>query len=474
MKWLLFCSFLRAMSYSLFDPLIFLLSLCLFTGACGETLLTIAQAESIAVNNAFQIQIDQKTTASNKWQYWNALGTYLPSVQASSQYLRLSEDYFTSPTGIFPGGSSPGGPLPGLSKAAQQPSPFDTGAIPRNLFINEISVNQAIFNSSAFVGIKISSAAQDAQLYQSEATRQQVIFNVNEAYYNTVAAEGRLRSVELALQFAMESLQNTRIRQQSGVVAITDSLRWEAQVAENRAALAQAEAAVKQSKLALLSAMGYKLDTISSQINVEPFENFAAQCSTLSATSGTNLQIDQNPSYQAVKKSTDIARLQTTLALSRYLPVLSAFYSYQWQAYNQFFPDNGGTWYLGLSLSIPLFSSFTNTSSYLQQRSLAQRSIIEQEQARNGFISQARLSHLTYTSSLIQVQAASQRRNLMEKTLSIMDVRYRSGVANQTDLLQVALETEQARVAYIEAVSQCLIARARYKLSIGTLEVSHE
>ena len=464
------------MPHSLFNPLIILLSLCLFTGACGDTLLTIAQAESIAVNNAFEIQIDQKTTVSNKWQYWNALGTYLPSVQASSQYLRLSENYFTSSTGIFPGGSSTGGPLPVLSKAAQQPFPTfaDTGAIPRNLFINEISVNQAIFNSSAFVGIKISSAAQDAQRYQSEATRQQVIFNVNEAYYNTVAAEGRLRSVELALQFAKESLQNARIRQQSGVVAITDSLRWEAQVAENRASLAQAEAAVKQSKLALLSAMGYKLDTVSTQINIEPFENFSAQCSTSSAKPGASLQIDQNPSYKAVKKSTDIAWLQTTLALSRYLPVLSAFYSYQWQAYNEFFPDNGGTWYLGLSLSIPLFSSFTNTSSYLQQRSLAQRSVIEQEQARNGFISQARSSLLTYTSSLIQVQAASQRRDLMEKTLSIMDVRYRSGVANQTDLLQVALETEQARVAYIEAVSNCMIARARYKLSTGTLEVSNE
>lgn len=443
----------------------------------GNTLLTLQEVQRIAVRNAFEIRISKQAQSSSNWQFWNTFGGYLPDIRYSSQYLRHAENYFTSTTEFFPSASIPGS-FGGRALAKVLQQPIDTvprfqREFPRNMFTHEFSVKQAIINSSAFVGIKIGSAARDVQRYQSHASRQEVIYTVREQYYNAVSAKGRLEAALLSLDFSTESLASARIREESGVAPVTDVLRWEAEIAENRATVSQAESAVELSKLNLLSSMGFDVDTVNvSQIELQPFEDFANECATMITASDTSVDIEQNPSWKAVQVLTKIAKSQKTLALTNYIPVLSGFYSYQWQAFNELFPANGGTWLLGLSLTVPIFPSFKTTSGYFRQKAETEQQIIEREQSRNNFVVSARSALLEYSSSVERLDASALRRDLMEKTLSIMDMRYRAGVVNQTELLQVAVETEQARVAYIQAVLDCLLAKARFKLSTGILEIS--
>jgi outer membrane protein TolC len=84
----------------------------------------------------------------------------------------------------------------------------------------------------------------------------------------------------------------------------------------------------------------------------------------------------------------------------------------------------------------------------------------------------ARTAALNYTASTRSLTAARERRDLMQETVEIMQARYEAGIADQTDLLDVALERDQARLAYIRALFDCLLSHARFLRSIGKLEVT--
>jgi len=439
----------------------------------ADTLLTLRKAELVALERSFPVRIDKENRSAQKWSYWNAIGGYLPKVNGSSQYLRLGGEV----TGTFPG-TTPVPTIPGTRRMAQtgpgQPPPNQPPTkTPDDFYIHELSVQQPIANGGAeIIGIRLANAAKKAAAFQSEATRQEVIFEVKNAYFDAVSAQARLDVARLSLELAQKNLAIAQIRQETGVVPITEVLRWRAQMAENDAALARAKTAVETSRLALFSAMGYSIDSTLPEIRLQTVEFFAHQCTTVTLSIDTidSIPITNNPSFKALQKGTEIANFQKQLAFTQYLPRLNGFYSLQWQA-TEPIPEQDGTWYLGLSLSISLFSGFTTTSGYLQEKANYKRTLIEENEARNGFLVQARSAARAYVSTQEQLSAALLQKDLMDQTLKIMQARYESGIANQTDLLEVTISAERARIGYIQALFDCLSSRARFQLAIGTLEV---
>lgn len=447
----------------------------------GDSILTLREAESRAVSQGFDVRGSEKQYDSRRWAYWQAVTGYLPRISFNSQYIRLGGTVsgFGSPTTTFPGGGG------GLSRALQPPeapqqpgdqAPDDQFGQPEdleNFFLHDLTVRQPIFNGgSQIVGIKIAKTSREAAKVQIEAARQEAIFQTRDAYLSTVSAKARLQTAQRSLQFSIQNLQSAKIRQQSGVVPITEVLRWEAEVAQNQAAIAQAKTGIDASRYALFSSMGIMLDTLSTTFELLSFDHFAGICSSLSVDTVVEAAVEDNPSYLALQKSTRIALLQKYSAITGYMPSLNGFFTLQWQSAQEFWPEQDPGWYLGLTMNIPVFQGFSNTAQYFRAATEYERSVISENQAHNRFITAARTAARNFLGARQQLEAAQRRRELMEETLDIMQTRYESGVAGQTELLEVALSTEQASLAYIDALFSCLRTHAQYLLNIGQLEVS--
>ncbi len=253
---------------------------------------------------------------------------------------------------------------------------------------------------------------------------------------------------------------------------MTEVLRWKARVAENEAELTQAETAAQTSRLALLIAMGYGPGTTLPPFALQAVQDFAGRCdSTQPPSFGDIPPVDSNPSFQALERVTEIARYRLTLALTRFFPSLNAFYNVQWEAFGELFPDEGSTWYAGVILSVPLFTGFTTTTSYLSERAQYRAAQIEFEQGRAGIVNQAIAAARAYRGAREQVQAAARQREFTEQTLEVMQQRYDGDIASLTDLLDVSVNTDRARLSYIQALFDCLTAYARYQRSVGGLEI---
>ena len=60
----------------------------------------------------------------------------------------------------------------------------------------------------------------------------------------------------------------------------------------------------------------------------------------------------------------------------------------------------------------------------------------------------------------------------MERNVKAMQQRYDGGLVNQTQLMEVALGEEQARLGYLDKLFSCLLLEAEYYKTTGQLAVA--
>ncbi len=449
----------------------------------ADSLVTPAEAERAAISQGFNVRSLELDEGVADWSLWSAAASYIPRVTASSQYLRLGDSGF----GLgFSGFGSPvsgrGGNQsevpPGTAQAPGDTSgiPAGTGApepeLSNNLFIHEISVQQPIFNAGReIVGLRVAFVRKRAARAAVSAARQDAIFSAREGYFNAVAARRSLLVSENSLEFARRNLRDAQLRHESGILPITDITRWRAQVAQSRAELARAEAVVKSSRLRLLTAMGYRVDQAPDSFGLVDVGYFEGRCSTGTLNIPDSISISDNPTVQSLKAGTQLAEQQRLLSITNYLPSLNGFYSRQWTASGELLPEEDATWYLGLVLSVPISAWLSNTPELKTSTARLRKARIQETESMQRLKVSARTAALNYTAATRSLAAAQERRDLMQETVATMEARYEAGVADQTDLLDVALERDQARLAYIRALFDCLLSRARFLGSIGKMEV---
>ncbi len=449
----------------------------------ADSLITPEEAERTAVSQGFGVRTQELDESIAGWSLWGAAASYLPRVTASSQYLRLDDSGlglgvsgFGSPV---PGGG--GGPSDGPPVLAQAPGdtsgmPPGTGAaqrgIPNSLFLHEVSVQQPIFNAGReIVGLRVALIRRRAARAADSAARQDAILSARESYFNAVASERTLLVAENSLAFAERNLMEAQIRHESGVLPITDITRWRAQVAQSKAESAQAEAAVMSSRLRLLTAMGYRVDRAPDSFRLMDVPFFEGRCSTDTVPIPDSISIEDNPTVRAFQAGTKLSEQQRRLSITNYLPSLNAFYTRQWTATDGVIPENNATWNLGLILSVPVTAWLSNTPDLKTSTAELRKARIQETERMQQLTVSARTAALSYSAASRSLVAAQERRDFMQETVETMQARYEAGIADQTDLLDVALERDRARLAYVRALFECLLSHARYLRSIGKLEV---
>ena len=97
---------------------------------------------------------------------------------------------------------------------------------------------------------------------------------------------------------------------------------------------------------------------------------------------------------------------------------------------------------------------------------------MEQKQVRNALEVNLERIALFYKAAYEAVKAAHKQQELMDEQLAIMQKRYDGGLANQLQLLEVALGVERTRIGYTQKLLECLLLEAEYLKALGELEVA--
>jgi outer membrane protein TolC len=322
-----------------------------------------------------------------------------------------------------------------------------------------------------FQGFKTVSAVNAATAnYQSNRSQQQadqeeLVVIVTEAYYRLLQAERFVNVAEQSLQRAQMHLDFSNALFNTGLASRSDILK--AKVAQSDAQLAQIKA--RNAQLAARGQLNLQMGrTVQLPLKIaDDLEtvNNIADSSFIFAEDQFNKYLQRafqnRPELERIGQQIKAQQANIRFAYGDYFPTVSVDGSYTYAG--EKVSDLNASSYIGLSLSVPLFSGFSRPAQ-VKQENLALQNLKQQQESLRQQIG------VEVWNAYLQVKEAVERmansRIFYENALenrNIAEGEYREGVGSMLDVID-------AQTAFVTAEQTLIEALADYKIALTDLE----
>lgn len=347
-----------------------------------------------------------------------------------------------------------------------------------------LTVNQLLFNSSYFLGLKAMKTYRDLTHKTADQTKEAIVVNVTKAYYLILINNDRLGLFETNLARIDSLLKNTSAMNKNGFAEEIDVDRVKVAYNNVVSQLAQFRNLQDLGLQLLKFQMSYPSDqplTITGDMASLKIDE-----SVLGAYSdGWNY--DRRVEYQILETNHTLAELDVKSKRSRAYPTLYAFYNlgYQTQSptiaglfrtesgikdYGAIGPDK---WYqfssYGVTLNVPIFSGLQRYASTQQARFTQRKienSIDQMKQAIDLEVKQASVNFINATKEL---KIQEENKTLSEKVARVTKVKYQQGVGSNLEVVDAESALKEAQINYYNALYNASVAKVDLDKAYGKL-----
>jgi outer membrane protein len=297
-----------------------------------------------------------------------------------------------------------------------------------------------------------------------DRTRQEVIFNVIEAYLNGLLARENVRVAQAAVEASRADLARAHARHEQGLAVPSDLLSAQVQLAQAQEDLLRAQNGFALADAALNVAMGLPEDaplTLSGQLGEVMFET-----GTLDERQARALRA--RPDFQQIEIGKERAVNSVRMARAEYLPKVNLFGA--WEEDNQTFLTRGGNnWALGATLTFNLFDGGANRARLKESRARQRQAEAMRSQLASAVRLQVRQAFLNLTTARDRVDVSRGAASQAEESLRIIQNRYEAGLSTITDLLRAETARSSAQRNFLNAIFDYRLGYAALELATGEL-----
>lgn len=356
--------------------------------------------------------------------------------------------------------------------ASQFTGPASLGVAPDNLnhpgnvnnFNTRLEAQLPLYTGGLIEGnIEQAQAYIKAAQHGDVAARQQVIFNVLQAYQGVHSARAFVRVAQQAEAAATAQVKNIESLVKGGVVVKSDLLSAQVRLEDVRIQLLQARNAEAAALDQLHILLGLPLS--------EPLDVGAPVMPAAVAGSAADLRalaLADNPKLKAMRDQLGASQAGVKIAKAGLYPQVGLMARQDWNDSKVGFSANSYT--LGGSLSWTVFDG--NVTRGAVDRASASHA--EQQarllQAENGIALQVDDARRKAEEAEIRLAARQLAVTSADAAANLVNKRYTHGVATIAELLAAQAQQDKAHADVVAAQYDLAVQRASLKLAIGKLE----
>lgn len=338
------------------------------------------------------------------------------------------------------------------------------------------SVTQTLFRWDQIVGLKQADKVVAKAEAQREAAQQDLIVRVAQRYFDVLAAEDRLTSINADRRAIARRLEQAKQRFEVGLIAITD-------VQESQAAYDNSTADEIGAKRVLATAREFLREITGEYVTKldAPGEDFPLLNPTPNdETAWVDLSLSQNLNLIASRLDEQIARDEISFRRNGHYPTLDLVASTgenrsEGDAIANGFPsvfdDTNTRDQIALQLRVPLFagggtSSRVREAVYLHRASREQLQRVTRETER-----QARDAYLGVLSEISRVKALEQAVASSRTALQASQAGYEVGTRTIVEVLNTQFSLYLAITNFYQSRYDYMLNALRLKQAAGTLQI---
>lgn len=293
---------------------------------------------------------------------------------------------------------------------------------------------------------------------------QDVIFQVEQAYYRLIGNDALVRINSQSLNNAKTALEAAQKRRESGLATVADVYRAETLVAQSQLNLTRSSGELEKSRGQLASVVGLP---VNAAISVQPLQQ-PPQITAM--TTGISDLLEKaktsRPDLVAAEAQVRAAEANAKAVARAGLPTIEVTGG----GGHTLFNDNraaASNYSIGLALRIPIFTGFRDTySARLAQvqaeTAAANRDVLFRQTEVEVWQGYYDLKTTTSSISSTQAQVRS-----AEQTSQATLARYQSGFGSILDLITAQQDESNARVQQIQSYLDWFTTLARLQVAVG-------
>ena len=406
--------------------------------------LSLQEAVQLANENNPELKISEKEIEKSLQQKVIARSLFLPSVQASA----AAYHYFQLTPFFGFGDATTDGKIPyGRFGGEDQ-------------FVSSISAIQPLYNPQAFPSLQRVRLQEQESKIMLSGKQVSILASVKQTYLQLLVLNERIKLQRESINRNQRVLKDSRVLLIQGKGLRVDTLRAYTSVKNLEPDLMKLSYAIETGKLRLKTLIG-----------IDSLQDVVLTDSLMLPDPGTipqeeevyNAAKENNAEYKLLSLQQQISKQQIGQANAARLPVVSAIGQYQVQSQtNQF--DYGSAYYpsssfVGLQVSVPLFTGFSNQAKVKQAGITHEQSILRLENAHEQLRAIVHQVVANGHESIARLQTTASVKETAELSYSIIQYRYTKGIASRLELSDAELALTASQSNYLEAVYDYLSAR---------------
>jgi outer membrane protein TolC len=406
---------------------------------------SLKEALDYASENAYLKKSSNYDVESAKKKIWETIASGLPQVDFSARY-NHSIDMAKSllPIEFFPEENWPSGAQEGDKIAVAFGTAYDANY--------NIGVSQLIFDGSYFVGVQATRVFYDYTEQNQRKTEIEIRNSVAQAYFLVLSAQENKEAFADLLKANEDLLQETKAMNQSGFVEAMDVSQMELLVNDSRKRLMEVTRNEEVAMAVLKFTLG--MDAYN-QLNLTDSLSFLTQ-RIISGGMPVELFVpDSHVDYQLALTNEESQRLYLKNERVQYLPRISAFYNFQQMGYSDQWNVFNEDWYkaqfVGLQISMPIFSSGMRNAKVQQQKLSYKKSQNEREMALHSLQTSFITAQTNMKSSYEQYLYSIDNKNLAHDILEKTRIKFSHGVASSSEYTQHQSQYIQSHLSYVQS-----------------------
>ena len=297
-------------------------------------------------------------------------------------------------------------------------------------------------------------------------TIQDVILDVEQAYYDYLDAKALLTAQEATIKERQTSLDAADARHRAGVATIADVLQARTALSQAKLTYETIEGNLRRLQGTIATLMGVPAST--------PFvvgdlpQEVPAQQVNDAVESLMTRAVNERPNLAAARAEVERARQRVQVVRSEGLPSVGIGASVG-NVFTNSLNRRSTPYSAGISLRVPLFTGFRNTYDI---RAAQIETQLAAENARNVEQQVGLQVWTSYYALQTAMQRVATSRDLLRDARESVDVasgRYRAGIGNILDLLTAQAALENARAEEVQARTDWFLSVAQLAHDTGTL-----
>ncbi len=433
-------------------------ALTFLSSGLAQKSLTLDKAITIALHKNTILQKSKNNLEVTESGIRVAVGNFLPSVSAAANMnWNRSEDAGGS---INIGGTVI--PVP--------PSTTES----RN-YSGNVTARITLFDGlSNFAKLSRSKKDFDAAKLDLQRLKQDIVFQTITFYYNVIISKQLLRVREDDLKWNKRNLETVTESNKLGAVTLADVYAQQVKTGNSELALIQAKNNFETAKSNLLNYLAldvledYKFsDELTQEEKATLNEKLEIDYKNISQLVSEALNIRKD--YKSAQLKLESANKGITIAKAGHFPTISNSLSYNLRSNrpSDFFDSR--TYFVGLSLNIPLFSGFRISNNVQFAEVTAQNKEIELSDLERDIKLKLQKTYLDLQAAEKSLQVNKRNVKAAEETRKIEQERYSLGSGTLLNVLIANSDYTTARTNYITAQFEYIRLSKQLEYYLGVL-----